>query len=168
MAVQQQKPLLLSASLVIHHPSVHPSGHPSVHPSIHPSGHAAASIWFDIWGVVDLGKNKFDFSRQILEKFRFFSGNFTKKLHFLQANFEFFSQFKNNFDFPDKNWLFTAISGQVILFLFKIHHFRTYFLFMIRYNILRPVHDPLRPHDPPAQNLGVATPNPLRIDAYAC
>src|SRR6218665_4044270 len=43
---------------------------------------------------------------------------------------------------------------------------------MIRYNnILRPVHDPLRPpcdpptttydsHNPPAQNLGVATPNP--------
>src|SRR6218665_2407853 len=50
------------------------------------------------------------------------------------------------------------------LFLFKSHHFRTYFLYMIRYNnIVRPDHDAR----PPAQNLGVATPNRSRIDAYA-
>jgi len=36
-----------------------------------------------------------------------------------------------NFDFPGKNWSFTAMSGQIILFLFKSHHFRTYFLYMI-------------------------------------
>jgi len=67
---------------------------------------AAASIWFEILGVMDPGKNKFDFSRQISEKFQFFSGNFTK-----------------NFDFTGKNWPFTATSGQIILFLFKSHHF---------------------------------------------
>ena len=40
---------------------------------------------------------------------------------------------------------------------------------MIRYNnILRPVTTPLRPpHDPPAQNLGVATPQPIeRVFEY--
>src|SRR6218665_192147 len=51
--------------------------------------------------------------------------------------------------FSCKNWSFTATSGQIILFLFKSHHFRTYFLYMISYNNMsRPVHDPLRPHDP--------------------
>src|SRR6218665_1034491 len=85
------------------------------------------------------------------------------------------ANFRKTIDFPGKNWLFRAISGQIILFLFKSHHFRTYFLYMIRYNnILRPVHDPtiphatsLRPpHDPPAQNLGDRDPQPPRIDAY--
>jgi len=48
----------------------------------------------------------------------------------------------------------------IILFLFKIHHFRTYFLYMISYNNMsRPVHDPLLLPRPLAQNLGVATPN---------
>ena len=61
---------------------------------------------------------------------------------------------------------------QIILFLFKSHNFRTYFLYMIsNNNILRPAHDlttPLRPpYDPPAQNMGVATPQLPRIDAYA-
>src|SRR6218665_1267590 len=58
-------------------------------------------------------------------KISLFSGNFT------------------NFDFLGKNWPFTATSGQIILFFFKSHHFRTYFLYMIRYNnISRPAHDP--------------------------
>jgi len=68
------------------------------------------------------------------------------------------------------NCSFTAGSGQIILFLFKSHHFRTYFLYMIRYNNIsrppRPLCDP--PCDlprPPAQNLWVATPQPPRIDA---
>src|SRR6218665_2961473 len=80
-------------------------------------------------------KNQF-FSRQISEKFRFL-GNFTK-----------------NFDFPGINWLFAAISGQIILFLFKSHHFLTYLLYMVRYNnILRPVHDPHDPLRPPTTPL---------------
>jgi len=83
---------------------------------------------------------------------------------------DFLGDFTENFDLPGKNWLFTAISGQIILFLFKRHHFRTYFLYTIRYNnILRPVHDPMTPSATPlrppttlpVQNLGVATPSGL-------
>ena len=32
----------------------------------------AASIWFEIWGVVDPGQKNFDLYRQIFEKFHFF------------------------------------------------------------------------------------------------
>jgi len=55
------------------------------------SKRTAASIWFEIWGVVDPGKQNFDFSRHISEKFRFFSGNFTK-------NSIFPGKFVKNFD----------------------------------------------------------------------
>src|SRR6218665_171147 len=94
---------------------------------------AAASIWFEIWGVVDPGKKNrffpgkfprnFDFFRHFHEKFLTFPGKFLK-------NFNFFRQFLKNFDFPGKNCSFTATSEQIILFLFKSHHS----------NIL-PVHD---------------------------
>src|SRR6218665_2444532 len=94
-------------------------------------------------------KKKIDFSRQISEKYQFFQA-ISYKISIFQA----------------KNWPFTATSGQIILFLFKSHHFRTYFLYIIKYNnISRPVREPLRP---PAQNLGVSTPNTLRIDAPVC
>src|SRR6218665_3845363 len=109
----------------------------------------AASIWFEIWGLWIRVKNQFFLAN--FEKFRFFSGNFIKK-----------------FRFSRQNWPFTAASGQIILFFFKSHHFRTYFLYMIRYNnISRPPTTPLRPPTPPSQNLGIATPNPPRIDAPA-
>ena len=45
-------------------------------------------------------------------------------------------------------------SGQISLFRLKSHHFRTYFLYMIRCNNIS------RSPQPAAQNLGVATPNP--------
>src|SRR6218665_2175927 len=80
----------------------------------------------------------------------------------LVKTFNLFRQFrKEKFDFPGKNWPFRATSGQIIPFLLESHHFRTYFLYMIRYNdISRPVHDPPRPSTTqPAQNLGIATPN---------
>src|SRR6218665_1898518 len=73
-----------------------------------------------------------------------------KKFQFLQANFKFFRQFYKRIssfagkfskilifqvikkiDLSSKKSPFTATSGQIILFLFKSHHFRTYF----------PVHD---------------------------
>src|SRR6218665_3622041 len=71
----------------------------------------------------------------------------------------FHGKFLKNIDFSGKNWLFTAISGQIILFLFKSHHLRIYFLYMIRYNnILRPVHDPTTPPRPPCQKSGGSRP----------
>jgi len=49
--------------------------------------------------------------------------------------------------YPEKNCHLQLNSGQIILFRLKSHNFRTYFLYMIRYNnASRPVHDP---HDPP-------------------
>ena len=88
---------------------------------------------------------------QILRKMSIFSGNFTKTFRFFQANLiTIFEAISQKFRFPFKNWPLTAASEQIILFLYKSHHFRTYFLYMIRYNISRP----------PTQNLGVATPQP--------
>jgi len=92
------------------------------------------------------GSKNLDCSRQISKKFRLFSRTFTKK-----------------FDFPRNNWPFTSISGQIILFLFKSHHFRADFLYVIIYNnISRPVHDP--PTTPWTKSGGRDPPS-SRIDA---
>src|SRR6218665_3813927 len=95
---------------------------------------------------------KFRFLQANFRKISIFSGNFTKEYRVLQANFRKFRFFQaiKKIDFPSKKSPFTATSGQIILLLFKSHHFRTYFpsLYMIRYNnISRPVHDS---NDPPA------------------
>src|SRR6218665_1658727 len=86
---------------------------------------------------------------QISEKFQFFQAILQKNIEFsrkISENFDFFRQLKKLI-FQAKKCPFTAISGQIILFLFKSNHFRTYFLYMIRYRaISRPVHDP---NDPP-------------------
>jgi len=141
---------------------------------------SAASIWFEIWRRSCIRANKisifpdkfprnfdffnqfyknFDFSRQIFKNFDFFRQIF--------KNFDFFRQFLKKFDFPGKNCSFTAASLQIILFIFESHHFRTYFLYRIRYNnISRPVHDPsVTPHDPLPKIWGVATFPTPRIDA---
>src|SRR6218665_670140 len=117
------------------------------------------------------GSKNFDFYRQISEKFQFLQAILQKNIEFcrqISENFDFFRQLKNLI-FQAQKCPFTATSGQIILFLFKSNHFRTYFPYMIRYNnISRPVHnpnDPLRPtlrptHDPPVQNIGVTTLSP--------
>jgi len=107
-----------------------------------------------VWnlGVVDPGQKNFDFYRQISEKFQFFQAILHKNIEFcrqISENFDFFRQLKKSI-FQAKNCPFraTATSGQIILFLFRSNHYRTYFLYMIRYNnISRPVHDS---NDPPA------------------
>src|SRR6218665_1114320 len=95
------------------------------------------------------------------------SGNFTKKFRFFEENFRkisFFRKFKKKLEYPGKNWPFTATSWQIIIFLFKGHHFRTYFLHMIRYNnISGPVHAP--PAIPLPKNWGSRPSQPPRIDA---
>src|SRR6218665_1875577 len=124
------------------------------------SGLKSGGSWIRVKKIsISTGKFQkiFNFFRQFYKRVSSFAGKFPKILIF-------FRQLKK-FDFPSKNCPFTATSGQIILFLFKSNHFRTYFLYMIRYNnISRPVHDsndPLRPSlRPPAQNLGVATLSP--------
>src|SRR6218665_3877528 len=104
--------------------------------------------------VLNLGRswirvNKIDFSRQIFENFDFFHALSHKK-----------------FDFSGKDLSFTATSWQIILFLFKSHHFRTYFLYTISYNNV--CHDPSTthcgPHDPLPKIWGSRPPTP-KIDA---
>src|SRR6218665_2041515 len=110
-----------------------------------------ATIWFEIWGIVDPGQKisiptgkfpkNFNFFRQFYKRISSFAGKFPKILIFFQA-------IKKNSIFQAKNCPFIATSGQIILFLFKSNHFRTYFLYMIRYNnISRSVDDS---NDPPA------------------
>jgi len=41
-----------------------------------------------------------------------------------------FQAILKNLEFSGKNWTFTATSWQIILYLFKSHHFQTYFLYM--------------------------------------
>jgi len=53
----------------------------------------AASFWFEIWGSWILVK-KIQFSREISEKFRFFSGNFTKEIRFSRQIFKKFRFFQ--------------------------------------------------------------------------
>src|SRR6218665_851914 len=90
-----------------------------------------------------------------VKKFRFLQTNFRKISIFFQAilqkNIEFSRQISENFYFfwQLKKLIFQAKKVQIIQFLFKSNHFRTYmyFMYMIRYNnISRPVHDP---NDPP-------------------
>jgi len=110
----------------------------------------------------------FYFSRQIDEKFWFFPGKLLKNFDFFQAKFSkwpLLVMYSKMSVYPDKICHLKLNSGQIILFRKKSHHFRTYFLYMIRCNnVSRPVHDPqdpLRPPAtprPPAENLGVATP----------
>ena|SRR6218665_450561 len=79
--------------------------------------HPAESIRFEIWGVVEPGKKfrffsgnftkkKIDFPGQIFQKkFRFFLGNLTKKIDFsreISEELRFLRQFHRKFRFPRK------------------------------------------------------------------
>src|SRR6218665_2932205 len=98
---------------------------------------SAASIWFEIWGVVDPGK-KIRFSRkvsmflgnftknflgQISEKFRFLTDDFTNIAPFskqISKEFQFFRQFHKKFRFSEKKSpkyrFFQVISPQISIF----------------------------------------------------
>src|SRR6218665_3267129 len=98
----------------------------------------------------------FNCFRQFYKRISSFAGKFPKILIF-------FRQLKTSI-FQAKNCPFTATSGQIILFLFKSNHFRTYFLYM--YMII--FHDPsttpttpLRPSlRPPCPKSGGRDPQP--------
>src|SRR6218665_972988 len=64
-------------------------------------------------------------------------GSGSKEFRFFQANFRKILISSGNLkkcSFLGKNCPFTATSELIILFLFKSRHFRTYFLYTIRYN----------------------------------
>src|SRR6218665_3324178 len=92
----------------------------------------------------------------LVDKISIFPGKFPRNFYFLGKfikRFDFSVQFSKTLDFPGKNCSFTATSEQIILFLFKGHHFRTYFLYMTRYNnVSRP--NLWSPHDPPSPKSG--------------
>jgi len=99
---------------------------------------AAASISFEIWEGRGSGSTKFRFFQGNFREISIFSGNFTKNFDFFPGKFvknfnsfrqifekcRFFSGNLKNFDFPGTNCSFTATSEQIIIFLFKSHHFR--------------------------------------------
>jgi len=115
----------------------------------------------------------FDFFQAILQKILIFPGKFLKNFDFFTQifkKFQFFRQFKENFNFPGKNCSFTAIFWQIFTFPSKSHNFRTYFRYMVRYNnISRPVHNPPRPilrfQTTPSLKSGGRGPQLPRIDA---
>jgi len=91
------------------------------------------------------GSTKFRFFHSNFLEISIFSGNFPQKCEFSRnffLNFDFFRQFLKNFRFSRQKLL--IYRKLFILFIFKIRHFRTYFLYMIRYKIR-----PRPPRDPP-------------------
>ena len=103
----------------------------------------------------------FDFSR---EKFRFFSREIDEEFRFLRQNFPnnlFLVIYSKMSVFLDKICHLQLNSRQIILFRLKSHHFRIYYLYMIRYNnASRPPTVPCDPHDPLPKIWGVATSQP--------
>jgi len=126
---------------------------------------AAAEIWFEIWGVMDPGKeinffqanwrtNNFDLSRQIDENFDYFQAKISEWPFFLAIYFKMSV-------YPDRichlGLGLQLNSSQIILYRLKSHHFRTYFLYMITYNnVSRPPATTPRP--PSQKSWGVVTP----------
>ena len=97
-----------------------------------------ASIWFEIWGFVDLGPKFFGFSRQICEKFRFFRANWRKISTFFRQKFS--------------NDHFQSFTHKCPFIQTRSRPPRS--------------HDPLQSHDPQPKIWGSWHPQPPSIDAY--
>src|SRR6218665_196694 len=83
------------------------------------SGLKSGVSWIRVKKIsISIGKFmiNFNFFRQFYKIISSFAGKFPKILIF-SGN--------KKIDFPSKKSPFTATSGQIILFLFKSHHFRT-------------------------------------------
>src|SRR6218665_106085 len=103
---------------------------------------AAAAIWFEIWGLwirvkksIFPGKFSkiFDFFQAISPKNSIFSGNSTKDFDFsrqISEKFRFFRQVHEKIRFFMQTFaiIIQLLQGNIILFLFRSYHFRTYFL----------------------------------------
>src|SRR6218665_3797576 len=126
----------------------------------------AASIWFEIWGSYIRAK-KIRFLQANFRKISIFQAILQKNIEFyrqISKNFDFFRQLQK-FDFPSKKLSFYSYLWANYSISLQNYHFRTYFLYMIRYNnISRPVHDsndPLRPSlRPPCPKSGGRDPQP--------
>src|SRR6218665_463397 len=107
-------------------------------------------MWFEIWGVVDPGKKISISAGKFPKKFQYFQAILQKNIEFcrkISENFDFFQAIKRNRFSKQKIVHLQLPLGKLFYFFFKSNHFRTYFLYMIRYNnISRPVHDS---NDPP-------------------
>ena len=128
----------------------------------------------------------FGFSKEIFEKFRFFSGKFSKE-------FKFFRQLKKSI-FQAKTAHFQLLLGKLFYFSSKVNTFEhtllhsfipdiyiaplketysealsvqlQYFLYMIRYSVSRPVHDP--PAIPSYRKSGASQPPNSPQDWRSC
>ena len=78
---------------------------------------AVASIWFEICWVMDPGPKNFDFSKQILQKIRFFQAISKKNFNFIKQISEKF-QFLGNFTL-----IFQAKIGHLQLLCGKLFYF---------------------------------------------
>src|SRR6218665_919812 len=108
-----------------------------------------ATIWFEIWGIVDPGQKisiptgkfpkNFNFFRQFYKRISSFPGKFPKILIF-SGN--------KKIDFPSKKVHLQLPLEKLFYFSSKVTTFEHTSLYMIKYNnISRPVHDS---NDPPA------------------
>ena len=113
-----------------------PKHRPHTLPQLRQSGLKSEGLWIrvkkSIFHCTFL--ENFDFFRKFTKKFDFTDkflkslivlGNFTKQIRFSEKIPNYLFSLKN-FQLFRQNWLITATSGQIILFLFKTYHFPTY------------------------------------------
>src|SRR6218665_3645420 len=116
-------------------------------------------MWYEIWGVVDPGQKISISTGKFPKKFQYFQAILQKNIEFcrkISENFDFFQAIKKIRFSKQKIVHLQLPLAKIILFLFKSNHFRTYFLYMIRYNnFSRPIHDS---NDPPATLPGTLCP----------
>src|SRR6218665_2979506 len=89
----------------------------------------------EVWGSW-IRVKKFDFYTQISEKFQFFQAILQKNINFcrqISEKFDFFRQLKK-FDFPSKKFSIYSYLWANYSISLQSNHFRTYLLYMIRYN----------------------------------
>src|SRR6218665_3632835 len=94
-------PLYLCSIVAIYLRKRSPCSLLTIHVGLPQFSETAASIWFEIWRVLDPGQQNFDISRQISKKFPSFQA-ISQKISIFQDKFlkhlDFPGNVKNNFD----------------------------------------------------------------------